>query len=82
MNSITGFVLGVALGFLLSGILFQVVTSAVDTVVVCFAEAPNPLRLNHPPELSERMVQAWRAVYPMECHDWNVMITPAQESTE
>jgi hypothetical protein len=56
---LTGGLLGLVLGVMLSSILFQVVTSAVDTVVVCFAEAPNPLRQNHPPEISERMIQAW-----------------------
>lgn len=45
----------------------SVVSSAVDTVVVCFAEAPNDLRLNYP-LLSDQMVRAWRRVYPSEFH--------------
>lgn len=43
----------------------SVVSSAVDTVIVCFAEAPNDLRLNFP-HLSDQMVRAWRKVYPQE----------------
>jgi hypothetical protein len=43
----------------------SVVASAVDTVIVCFAEAPAELQLNHP-HLSNQMVQAWRLVYPEE----------------
>jgi len=66
-SPVAGLLLGFVLGIALSGILFQVVTSAVDTVVVCFAEAPNMLRANHPPELSDRMITAWRAAYPNEC---------------
>lgn len=43
----------------------SVVSSAVDTVIVCFAEAPNELRL-HYPFLSDQMVRAWRRTYPEE----------------
>ena len=64
---LAGGLLGFLLGFLLSNILFSVVTSAVDSVVVCFAEAPNVLRQHHAPEITERMITAWRAVYPNEC---------------
>jgi predicted HD phosphohydrolase len=43
----------------------SVVASAVDTVVVCFAESPNEFQTNYP-HLSEQMVQAWRRTYPQE----------------
>jgi hypothetical protein len=43
----------------------SVVSSGVDTVLVCFAEAPTDLRQNHP-RLSDQMVRAWRLVYPEE----------------
>lgn len=43
----------------------SVVSSAVDTVLVCFAEAPGELRQNYP-RLSNQMVRAWRRVYPDE----------------
>ena len=43
----------------------SVVSSAVDTVIVCFAEAPNEFRSNYP-LLSDQMVRAWRRTYPQE----------------
>lgn len=58
---------GFILGLILSNILFSVVNSAVDTVVVCFAESPTTLRLNHPPEISQRLFDTWKEVYPSEC---------------
>lgn len=39
------------------------ISSAVDTVVVCFAEAPEEFSVNYP-ELSEKMEDAWMATYP------------------
>jgi hypothetical protein len=67
VSPLATFSLGILLGIMLSSIQLQVVTSAVETVVVCFAEAPSALVENHPPELSGRMVRAWRAAYPDEC---------------
>lgn len=52
-------------GILIASILMSVVSSAVDTVMVCFCEAPNELRLNYP-DLSNQMVRAWRKTYPQE----------------
>lgn len=43
----------------------SVVSSAVDTVIVCFAEAPADLQQNYP-HLSNQMTRAWRKVYPQE----------------
>jgi len=43
----------------------SVISSAVDTVMVCFAESPHSLRLNYP-HLSDQMVRAWRRTYPQE----------------
>lgn len=43
----------------------SVVASAVDTVIVCFAEAPHEFQMNYP-QLSEQMVEAWRRTYPQE----------------
>eukprot|EP00548_Thalassiothrix_antarctica_P006690 CAMPEP_0194135602 /NCGR_PEP_ID=MMETSP0152-20130528/5702_1 /TAXON_ID=1049557 /ORGANISM="Thalassiothrix antarctica, Strain L6-D1" /LENGTH=558 /DNA_ID=CAMNT_0038831921 /DNA_START=51 /DNA_END=1727 /DNA_ORIENTATION=- len=65
-----GAIFGFVLGLLFSSILFSVVNSAVDTVVVCFAESPNSLRFNHPPEISNKMITAWKEVYPDECGCW------------
>lgn len=66
-HPVATFWLGILLGMTLSNIQLQVVTSAVETAVVCFAEAPSSLLENHPPELSGRMIRAWRAAYPDEC---------------
>lgn len=61
------FLIGFVLGLTSCGILFGVITSGVNTVVVCFAESPNQLRFNHSPELYQNLAQAWRAAYPADC---------------
>ena len=53
-------------GVVISAILVSVVNSSVNTVLVCFAEAPGEFEENHP-ELSSNMREAWRNVYPDEC---------------
>jgi len=60
------------LGFLLGGsscqVLFGVVTSAVNTVMVCFAESPNQLlQNNHDPKHFSQLVDAYRQAYPNDC---------------
>lgn len=60
------FFLCFSVGFSLALIVMSVVCSAVDTVVVGFAEAPAELQMNHP-NLYEEMTTAWRKVYPDEC---------------
>ena len=59
------FFLGFVLGGSIAGALMRLVSSGVDTVVVCFAEAPTVFRENHP-EHHERMEQAWLDTYPSE----------------
>jgi hypothetical protein len=46
--------------------MFSIVDSSVNTVIVCFAEAPAEFEANHP-ELSMEMRDGWRKVYPEEC---------------
>jgi len=41
----------------------SVVGSAVNTVIVCYAEAPTEFETNHP-ELSCNMRNAWRLAFP------------------
>lgn len=53
-------------GFLISSILMSVVGSAVNTVIVCFAESPAEFEQNHP-HLSAEMRAAWRQAWPAEC---------------
>jgi hypothetical protein len=47
----------------MSSVLVGVVSSAVDTIVVTFCEAPMDFERNHP-GLHRQMVSAWRQVYP------------------
>lgn len=44
----------------------SVVASAVNTIIVCFAEAPAEFDVNHP-HLSMDMRSAWRQAWPNEC---------------
>ena len=59
----TGAIIGFILGFGMSATLFSVVSSGVNTVIVCYAEAPNEFQANHP-ELSSNMRNAWRQAWP------------------
>jgi hypothetical protein len=54
------------IGIVISAILLSIVDSSVNTVLVCFAEGPMEFEENHP-ELSFKMRDAWRQVYPVEC---------------
>lgn len=59
----TAFTLGFLIGILLSSVLLSVVGSAVNTVIVCFAEDPAAFETNHH-ELSVKMLESWRSAYP------------------
>lgn len=63
-----GFLLGLLVGFVMSSILMGVVSSAVNTVIVCFAESPREFEVNHP-QLSMEMRDAWRRAWPEECNN-------------
>ena len=54
------------IGLSMATILMNVVLSAVDTVIVAFAEAPGEFQTHHP-ALSSNMIQKWRLVFPDEC---------------
>eukprot|EP00531_Pseudo-nitzschia_arenysensis_P020846 CAMPEP_0116156666 /NCGR_PEP_ID=MMETSP0329-20121206/22950_1 /TAXON_ID=697910 /ORGANISM="Pseudo-nitzschia arenysensis, Strain B593" /LENGTH=534 /DNA_ID=CAMNT_0003653757 /DNA_START=168 /DNA_END=1772 /DNA_ORIENTATION=- len=54
------------MGLSMATILMNVVLSAVDTVIVAFAEAPAEFQTHHP-ALSNNMVAKWRQVFPDEC---------------
>jgi len=53
------------IGLLLTSIMMSIVASAVNTVIVCFAEAPEEFQLNHP-RLSDELRAAWLDMYPSE----------------
>jgi len=58
-----GFIIGLLVGFVFTSILMSVVASAVNTVIVCFAESPNEFEANHP-QLSAEMRAAWVQAWP------------------
>mmetsp|Transcript_4099 Transcript_4099/g.9223 ORF Transcript_4099/g.9223 Transcript_4099/m.9223 type:complete len:559 (-) Transcript_4099:534-2210(-) len=62
----TVFLLLFLIGVSMSYILMKVVLSAVDTVIVAFAEAPAEFNTHHP-ALYNNMIQKWRLVFPDEC---------------
>jgi Plasma-membrane choline transporter len=57
------FLLGLLVGLFVTSILMSTIASAVNAVIVLFADAPNEFQSNHP-ELSERMRTIWNEVYP------------------
>mmetsp|Transcript_21830 Transcript_21830/g.43728 ORF Transcript_21830/g.43728 Transcript_21830/m.43728 type:complete len:339 (+) Transcript_21830:96-1112(+) len=61
--STTNAVLGFIIGLVLSSILFSTIGSAVNAVIVCFAEGPAEFEANHP-ELSRKMRETWLQFYP------------------
>ena len=60
--------LGFLVGFIMASIMMGVVSSAVNTVIVCFAESPREFEVNHP-QLSMEMRDAWRRAWPEECNN-------------
>lgn len=66
-NTVIGgaFLVGMIIGIVLCSTLFSLISSAVNAVIVCFAEAPKEFQDNHP-QLSQQMLLAWRNAYPTE----------------
>lgn len=54
---------GIIVGFVTSSIIMSIVSSAVNTIIVCFAESPAEFEENHP-ELSRLLKEAWVERYP------------------
>jgi len=63
--SAASFFIGFIIGAVLTSTLMTLVSSAVNTVIVCYAEAPREFELNHP-KLSEDTRAAWRQAWPTE----------------
>jgi hypothetical protein len=59
------FFLGFIVGYACCATLLSVVSSAVNTVIVLYAESPNEFEVNHP-ELSHQMRTSWRQAWPHE----------------
>jgi hypothetical protein len=51
------------MGVVLCSILMSVIASAVNAVLVLFAEKPAEFQRNHP-ELSNKMREVWSTIYP------------------
>ena len=61
--TVLAFFLGFIIGLMVCSIALSTIGSAVNAVIVLFAEAPAEFQQNHP-QLSERMRSAWSLVYP------------------
>jgi len=57
--------IGFIVGTVLTSTLMTLISSAVNTVIVCYAEAPAEFQTNHP-KLSEEMRSTWRQAWPAE----------------
>ena len=55
--------IGFLVGLVVSSVLFGIISSSVNAVVVLFAASPVDFEQNHP-ELSQAMRAAWREVWP------------------
>ena len=64
-SSATGFAffLGFIVGLAICSILLSTIASAVNTVIVMFADAPADLQANYP-DLSQKMRETWSQIYP------------------
>lgn len=61
----SAFLVGLLVGYAICATLLSLVGSSVNTVIVCYAEAPNEFQANHP-ELSETMRSSWSDAWPGE----------------
>lgn len=57
------FRIGLGVGLVLTSVLFAIISSSVNAVIVCFAGSPLEFEQNHP-ELSAEMRSAWGEVWP------------------
>lgn len=77
---LVSFWIGSCVGFVVTSVLFSVISSAMNTVLVCFATTPVDFEMSHP-ELSHEMRAAWREVWPgaldiIDLHDAIDMRSP------
>lgn len=76
--------MGVALGIVVTSVLFGIISSSVNAVLVCFAASPVDFESNHP-QLSHEMRSAWREVWPgcMDVVDLRVALAnPSPHSSQ
>jgi hypothetical protein len=67
--------IGGLVGLVVSSVLFGIISSSVNAVIVLFAASPVDFEQNHP-KLSEDMRKAWREVWPgcMDVIDMRVQV--------
>jgi len=72
---VTPFIVGALVGLVVSSVLFGIISSSVNAVIVLFAASPVDFEKNHP-ELSQEMRTAWRDVWPgcMDVMDLRVQV--------
>eukprot|EP00978_Attheya_sp_CCMP212_P014217 scaffold36176_cov48-Attheya_sp.AAC.2 len=58
-----GFLTGLLIGMVMASLVLGVVSSAVDAIIVCFAEAPGEFKENHP-AIAQEMQMTWDAAWP------------------
>jgi len=61
--TLTAFSIGLGVGLVLTSVLFSIISSSVNAVIVCFAGSPLEFESHHP-QLSAEMRSAWREVWP------------------
>eukprot|EP00986_Skeletonema_menzelii_P007445 scaffold2929_cov145-Skeletonema_menzelii.AAC.1 len=61
--SAAAFFIGFTTGLVLTNTLLSLVSAAVNTVIVCYADAPSEFRVNHP-KLSDDMHEGWAKAWP------------------
>jgi hypothetical protein len=66
-TSTFAFFLGFIVGLVICSILMSTIGSAVNTVIVLFAEAPAEFEQNYP-DLSQQMRAAWLGAFPGQFH--------------
>ena len=78
---LVSFVEGCIIGLVLTSVLFGVISSSVNTVIVCFAASPVDFEQNHP-DLSREMRNAWREVWPgaLDAIDLRLAMASGQSS--
>jgi hypothetical protein len=63
------------MGAVLSSIMTNVVKGSVNTLIVCWAENPAQIELNHP-SLSREMIDAWSRAFPDSVDQLSMESTP------
>lgn len=58
-----GFIIGFVIGLIVSNIVMSLLSSSVDAIIVCYAEAPQEFSDSHP-ALAQEMHASWSSAWP------------------